>query len=72
MPNDEEYENAMKNLDTFGFKADYILTHTAPIDSVEFLSNLRLGVKKLMIEEQPLTGFLKWIESTVQYEKWYF
>ncbi len=72
MPNDEEYKNAVQNLKSCDFKVDYIFTHTAPIDSVEYLSNLRLGIKRMMIEEQPLTGFLKWVEDTVHYEEWYF
>ena len=54
------------------FVVDYILTHTAPADTVEYLSHLRLGIKNNVLEEYPLTGFLNGIQHTVQYEKWYF
>ena len=72
MPNDSEYENARLHLQACNGKVDYILTHTAPADTVEYLSHLRLGIKNNVLEEYPLTGFLNGIQYTVQYEKWYF
>ena len=72
MPNDAEYRNASKNLEKCGFKVDYILTHTAPAETVEYLSRLNFGIKNSVVEELPLTGFLQWIVENVYYEKWYF
>ena len=72
MPNDAEYRNAYKNLEKCGFKVDYILTHTAPAETVEYLSRLNLGIKISVVEELPLNGFLQWIVENVYYDKWYF
>ncbi len=49
MPDDGEYRNATKNLEECGFTVDYILTHTAPADTVEYMSRLNLGIKNLLL-----------------------
>ena len=72
MPRDEEYKNATENLKKNGFKVDFILTHTAPADTVKYMSHLGKGIKNTVIEEQPLTGFLQWVGETTEYDKWYF
>ena len=72
MPDDEEYKNATKNLETGDFKVDYVLTHTAPADTVEYMSRLNLGIKNTVVEEFPLTGYLQWVVEKVSYRKWYF
>lgn len=72
MPSDEEYERATQNLKAAGNKVDIILTHTAPIETVEYLSRLKLGIKRIAPEEFPLNSYLQWIAENVQYEKWYF
>lgn len=72
MPDDEEYKNATKNLETGDFKVDYVLTHTAPADTVEYMSKLNLGIKNTVVEEFPLTGYLQWVVEKVSYGKWYF
>ena len=72
MPDDGEYRNATKNLEECGFTVDYILTHTAPADTVEYMSRLNLGIKNSVVEEFPLTSYLQWIVETVRYDKWFF
>ena len=72
MPNDEEYRNASENLKKHGYKVDYILTHTAPANTVEYMKHLNLKIKNSAFDEAPLTGFLQWIEESVDYHKWYF
>lgn len=72
MPRDEEYKNATENLKKNGFKVDFILTHTAPSDTVKYMSHLGKGIKNTVIEEQPLIGFLQWVGETTEYDKWYF
>ena len=72
MPNDGEYRNATKNLEECGFKVDYILTHTAPACTVEYMSRLSLGIKNTVVEELPLTSYLQWIVEKAQYDKWFF
>ena len=72
MPDEAEYKNALKNLKAYEFKVDYILTHTAPNDTVEYMSHMGRGIKSAVVEELPLNGFLRWIEDSVEYKKWYF
>ena len=72
MPGNEEYKNATKNLETSDFKVDYVLTHTAPADTVEYMSRLNLGIKNTVVEEFRLTGYLQWVVEKVSYGKWYF
>ena len=49
-----------------------MLTHTAPNDTVEYMSRLGKGIKNNVIDEAPLTGYLRWVEEVTEYEKWYF
>lgn len=72
MPNDEEYKNATRNLVNCDFNVDYVLSHTAPADTVEYLSRSNLGIKNIAIEELQLTGYLQWIVDKTKYSKWYF
>ena len=72
MPSPEEYENARANLRQAGQQAGYIITHTAPSESVCYLSTIRrLGIKNNVIEEMPLTTFLDDIYQNVAYKHWY-
>lgn len=71
MPSEEEYKNASENLKKNDYEVDYILTHTAPSDTVEYLSHLGKGIKNMIIEEAPLTGFLRWAEEVTEYQRWY-
>lgn len=58
MPSEEECRNALKNLEEVGNNVDYIITHTAPSETVYYLSTLRsLGIKNDVVEELPLTHF---------------
>ena len=72
MPSDEEYRNASKNLKNAGYIVDYILTHTAPENTVRYMSHMEKGTDYEMADELPLLGFLQWVEDTVKYDKWYF
>lgn len=73
MPSEEEYHSALVNLDKVGNNIDYIITHTAPSETVYYLSTLRsLGVKNDVVQEQSLTSFLDEIRRKVTYKHWYF
>ena len=73
MPSDEEYHNALVNLGKVGNNVDYIITHTAPSETVYYLSTLRsLGIKNDVVQEQSLTSFLDEIQRKVAYKHWYF
>ena len=61
------------NLEKVDNHVDYIITHTAPFETVCYLSTLRsLGIKNDVIQEQPLTSFLNEIQRKVTYKHWYF
>ena len=73
MPSEEEYKNAEKNLQKVDYQVDYIITHTAPSESVYYISVMqRLAVNKNVVEEQPLNTFLDHIRQQVTYKHWYF
>lgn len=73
MPSEEEYHNAIVNLEKVGNHVDYIIIHTAPSETVYYLSTLRnLGIKNDVIQEQPLTSFHNEIQRKVTYKYWYF
>lgn len=72
MPSYEEYENALTNLEKCDNKVDYIITHTASINSLEYISRVATHIKSKAYEEYQLNSFLQDIEDTVKYDKWYF
>ena len=73
MPSEAEYNNAIANLQRENYQVDYIITHTAPSETVYYLSTLRsLGIKNNVTEELPLTTFLDDIQRKVYYRHWYF
>lgn len=73
MPSDEEYLNAEENLNKAGYQVDFVITHTAPSESVYYLSTIRsLGIRNDVSEELTLTTFLDEIQQQVKYKHWYF
>lgn len=72
MPNEIEYKYAEEKLQKHGNKVDYIITHTCPAESVQYLSSVTRNQVKSPYEELPLNAFLSTIGSTVMYKRWYF
>lgn len=65
MPNDAEMKEAIENLKKHDNKINYIITHTAPEDTMNmFHTDHR--------EEKSLNNFLEWIRESVEYEHWWF
>jgi Icc-related predicted phosphoesterase len=66
LPTNEEYREATRNLKAHDFKVDYILTHTMPREMI---------VTRLFKipdhHDAELTGFLDWINDTVEYQRWF-
>ena len=64
LPSEEEYEEAVENLERAGWKVDYILTHCAPT-SIQ---------QKLSADYTPdqLTDFLQTIKSRCEFRQWFF
>jgi hypothetical protein len=73
MPSQAEYDAARANLARVGHRVDYVITHTAPSESIYYLSTLRaLGIRSVVPEELPLTTFLDEVQRDVTYRHWYF
>lgn len=62
MPTDNAFKEAILNLEAHNNQVDYIVTHTAPKDTMSMFH----------LEEQPLNNFLEWIRENVQYKYWWF
>lgn len=73
MPNPAEYKNARLKLEKAGNRVDYILTHTAPSQSIYYLSTIRsLHIKNANPSELELMTFLDEIQRSIGYTHWYF
>lgn len=64
LPSNEEYQNALANLDTHNWIVDFVLTHCAP-DSVQAVLADWYGHDKL-------TNFLESIKDDLIFERWFF
>ena len=65
MPNEDEYNEAEANLRKVNFKVDYILTHTAPEETMSIFHPFHP-------EEARLNSFLEWVRENTEYKHWYF
>lgn len=73
MPSKDEYKNAQEHLQRADHRVDYIITHTAPSETVYYLSTLRsFGIKNDVFEEFELTSFLDNVRRETEYKHWYF
>jgi len=68
LPTVAEMEEGLNNLQKHRNKVDYIITHTASFETVEFLSNTR-GFK---IEKDCILDYLNEIKKTTDYKHWFF
>ena len=66
LPSEEEYANAEANLRRVNYQIDYIITHTAPSETVK-----RLGVE-CAARELRLNRFLDYVRDQVIYQRWVF
>lgn len=65
MPTDEEMKEAIHNLEQNQYNVDYIITHTAPEDTMCLFHPNHP-------EEKQLNNFLEWIRENTTYKHWYF
>ena len=74
MPTPDEYEEGKKNLEKHNWSVDYIITHTANIETIKLLAVMDKynEIKSLANEELPLNFYLEEIRNTVSYKQWYF
>ena len=69
LPNSNEYNEAIANLEKCGHSVDYILTHTAPTKVVR---RVFLKDGSIDIHEAELCGFLEWVMYETNFRKWFF
>lgn len=65
MPTDEEMKEAIHNLEKNQYNVDYIITHTAPEDTMSIFHPNHP-------EEKRLNNFLEWVRENTTYKHWYF
>jgi len=68
MPSQEEYSEAIDNLNKNNWCVDYIITHTAPTSIIHTLETDHDVYNK----ENELSDFLEEIEKKTKYKKWFF
>ena len=65
MPSDEEYEEAIRNLEAHNWTVDYIITHCGPNEVIDIYSKKFYGHDRL-------TDFLEEVRQKAHYKRWYF
>jgi len=68
LPTVAEMEEGLNNLQKHRNTVDYVITHTASLETVEFLSNTR-GFK---IEKDCILDYLNEIKKITDYKHWFF
>jgi len=68
MPSQEEYSEAIDNLNKNNWGVDYIVTHTAPTSIINSLE----AAHEVYNKENELSDFLEEIEKKTKYKKWFF
>lgn len=66
LPSAEDYRNAARNLEKWGYRVDIVITHTVPMKAM-----LQLGCYP-DDKERELVGFLDWILHDVSFDRWFF
>lgn len=66
MPSEEEYRRGLQSLKEHGYRADYILTHTAPFHIVQKLT------EHVLPGEEDLQQYLMCISKRAVFREWYF
>ena len=73
MPSAEEYVRAEENLRRYGNQVDYIITHSAPLDTIHYLQTYKVfRVLNNVRQELPLYLFLDGIVANNRYAQYYF
>lgn len=68
LPTFAETEEGLNNLNKNRNKVDFIITHTAPLETLEFLSKT-VGFK---LQNDCITDYLKEIKDITSYKHWFF
>lgn len=68
LPNDEEMEEGLRNLEKYDYRVDYVITHCCATSVQTILEECSVRLLKPDI----LTDYLQMIEEKLQYKHWYF
>jgi len=68
LPNNEEYKNAIYNLEKHNCKIDMVVSHTCPKSIIHMLGEFELKI------DDPLSGFFDHLlyDKNIQFKKWHF
>lgn len=69
VPSEEEYQEAIRNLDAHNWKVDYVFTHTCAKSIVEKYIQIK-GIKRQ--SNDPTEDFLELIKNKLSYTHWFF
>ena len=67
MPDQDEYDEGIRNLKKHDHQVDYILTHTAPGEVAG-----AMGYGEFSNDEVELRKYLQWIADSTDFTAWYF
>lgn len=70
IPSIEEMEAGFETLNMMDGKIDYILTHEAPVSSIQELCGER--ARRFLVRGYGFPEYLQYIKDTVEYKKWFF
>ena len=68
MPNKEEYDEGIRNLELNSWTVDYIVTHTCPVE----VQNILIEKFNKSLEITDLNEYLSKVNTKVDYKHWYF
>lgn len=74
MPSDEEYENAVSNLERVGWSVDYVLTHEVPYGAMADALCWRYWIQRRDPPRNELSGFLQYVDDRLDKRRlgmWY-
>jgi hypothetical protein len=71
LPSEEEYAEGLSNLSRHGNRVDFIISHAAPIETMEALC-MAGKLSGLCYEEQRLNNYLQQVAETVTHRGYYF
>lgn len=71
MPADEEYAEAWRNLEAHGNKADVLISHAAPEETMQMFQQTGV-ISHRYLEEGRLNAFLETVRQTVRHSLYYF
>ena len=71
MPSDDEYENALKNLEKHNYFVDLVVTHVPPVETLQAMHQMRL-ISGIDPHEVRLNIFLETVRENTTYQLWVF